>query len=121
MKLCLFILVILIFVTEGAQASRHTITIDGTFVDAVSGRGLPKATIELQQRYWGFPLEHAATPLATTTTDRRGYFRFTGEWHGRFRLLCSSPDHKRFATYIIAGGREGLLIKAVDLTQIPKT
>jgi len=76
------------------HANRPTITIDGVFVDAATGRAFPNARIELRQRHWGFPLELGETPLATATTDRHGYFRFSGRWRGRFRLWCYSRDHK---------------------------
>ncbi|MFL6500491.1 MAG: hypothetical protein ACJ8LL_07220 [Candidatus Udaeobacter sp.] len=91
------------------QAARPTITVDGMFVDAATGRGIPNARVELRQRHWGFPLDPAETPLAIATTNRHGYFRFSGQWRGRFRLWCYGRDHK-MGIREISGEHHGLRI-----------
>jgi hypothetical protein len=93
-----------------AQGARPPITIEGVFVDAANGTGIPNARVELRQRHWGFPLEPAETPLATTTTDQKGRFHFTGSWHGRFRLWCFSHDRRKMGIREIAGEQRDIRI-----------
>jgi hypothetical protein len=94
----LAIAVVPILLAASARAARLPITIDGVFIDAATGHTIPHARVELRQRHWGFPLEPAETPLATTTTNTKGYFRFIGPWRGRFRLWCTSSSRRRMGT-----------------------
>ena len=101
---CLAIGVAAVLYATETYAARPPITIEGVFVDAASGRGIPNARVELRQRHWGFPIESVETPLAATTTDKKGHFQFVGPWHGRFRLWCFS-DKRREDGHPRAWGR----------------
>ena len=103
------------FIVGDLLATPSPITIEGVFVDAHTGRGIAEARVELKQRHWGFPLEPAETPLATTTTDRLGRFRFVGPWHGRFRIWCLSRGGRKMGIQVMRGATLNIRIESQDL------
>ena len=108
----LVIAIMAVVAAADVQAARPPITIEGVFIDPATGRGIPNARVELRQRHWGFPLEPVETPLANTKTDKTGHFRFVGAWRGRFRLWCSSDDHRKLGILEVRDAERDIRIPA---------
>jgi hypothetical protein len=108
----LAIAIVAILAATEMQAARPPITIEGVFVDAATGRGIPNARVELRQRHWGFPLEPVETPLANAKTDKTEHFRFVGAWRGRFRLWCFSGHDAKMGIREVRGSERDIRISA---------
>lgn len=102
--------VALLLTAQVAIASPEIVSVEGTFVDRDTGRGLPGASIELYQRHWGFPDAILGARLASTTTDAKGEFRFAGPWRGKMRLICYSPSTELFGGVDIRGAIHDLRV-----------
>jgi hypothetical protein len=92
-------------------AACQSITINGVFVDSRTGGGISSARVELYQRQWGFPLP-AERLVATTTTDKKGRFRFIGSWRGTFDVYCVSTTRKALGSQELRDGQHDVRIYA---------
>lgn len=100
MKILVSVAALLLTARGVAAAPRH-VSVDGTFIDRYTGRGVACAKVELKQRHWGFPMETAPTFLAATTTDAEGRFWLLGPWRGRMIVDCSGPQGHRHGFLLI--------------------